>query len=107
MHPRMLAKRELDAQNLIMATTSTLAEKFNVEPPAVVKERQADVAQMLRWEAVAAFLNGLVGAHSEMEATTQGMVKVEDILSIEGLSKTSIKAIEEHFKAKEGEDAQT
>ena len=83
-----------------MAATSTLADKFNVEPPAVVKERQVEVAQMLRWEAVAAFLDNLASASDGVE------IDLSEILAIEGLSKTSIKAIEEHFKAKEGKDVQ-
>lgn len=67
MHARMLAKRELDAQNRIIAATSTLAEKFSVEAPVSVKERQPDIAQMLRWESIADFLEALAGAHAEKE----------------------------------------
>lgn len=102
MHPQILAKRQLDAQNRIMATTSALAEKFSVEPPAMVNQRQPGVAQMLRWEGVAVFLEALA-VKVEAWKTEVGL---DDILKIEGLSKTSIKAIEEHFKAKEGKDAQ-
>lgn len=67
MHPRMLAKRELDAQKRIVAATSTLADKFSVDAPVPVKERQPDIAIMLQWESIADFLDALAGAHAERE----------------------------------------
>jgi hypothetical protein len=99
MHPQILARRQLDAQNRIIAAAATLAEKFNVEPPAVVSQRLPDVAHMLRWEAVAAFLEALASAQTE----TAG-VDLNEILAIPGLSKTAIKAIEDHFTKEQEPD---
>lgn len=67
MHARMLAARQLDAQNRIISASSALAEKFSVDAPVSVKERLPDVAQMLRWESIADFLEALSGAHAERE----------------------------------------
>lgn len=96
MHPTILAKRQLDAQNRIVDAAQLLAERFGVEPPNAIQERQTDVAQMLRWEAVAKFLEAL--------AFVERGVKLEDILAIEGLSKTSVAKIKEAFGG-ENEDA--
>ena len=67
MHPRMLAAREGNAQARIMAATAKLAESFGIEPPATVTQRLPDVAAMMRWEAVADWLETLAGAHAERE----------------------------------------
>lgn len=67
MHPRMLAAREADAQTRIMAATEKLAKSFGIDAPAPVAQRLPDVAAMLRWEAVADFLETLAGAHAERE----------------------------------------
>lgn len=67
MHPRMLAAREADAQTRIMAATAKLAEAFGIEPPVTVTQRLPDVAAMMRWEAVADWLEALAGAHAERE----------------------------------------
>lgn len=67
MHPRMLAKREADAQTRIMAATAKLAKGFGIDAPATVTQRQPDVAAMMRWESVADWLETLAGAHAERE----------------------------------------
>lgn len=67
MHPRMLAKREADAQTRIMAATAKLAESFGIDAPATVNQRQPDVAAMMRWESVADWLENLASAHAERE----------------------------------------
>lgn len=83
MHPRMLAKRESDAQTRIMAATEKLAKHFGIESPATVNQRQPDVAAMMRWEAVADWLETLAGAHAEREeqaaeAKAQAEAQTED-----------------------------
>lgn len=95
MHPSVLAKRELDAQNRIMDAAQLLAERFEVEPPKPVQERYPDVAQMARWGAVATFLEAL--------ALVEPGPRIGEILEIEGLSKTSIKAIMKHFNLEEAD----
>lgn len=83
MHPRMLAKREADAQTRIMAATAKLAESFGIDAPATVNQRQPDVAAMMRWESVADWLENLAGAQAEREeqaaeAAAQAEAKTED-----------------------------
>ncbi|MBX3012344.1 MAG: hypothetical protein KF832_12590, partial [Caldilineaceae bacterium] len=65
MHPTILAKRELDAQKRILTATETLAARFGIATPASVQERYPEVAQMRRWEVVAAFLDALVALSTE------------------------------------------
>jgi len=55
----MLAKRQQSAQVRIMEAASALAKKHNVNPPQPVTQRQPDMAQMLRWEGIADFLDAL------------------------------------------------
>lgn len=105
MHPQILARRQLDAQNRIIAAATTLAQKFNVEPPAAVSQRLPDVAHMLRWETIAAFLENLVSAADAWTSLDSAALELDinEILAIPGLSKTAIKAIEDHFSPKEQE----
>lgn len=89
MHPNILAKRQLDAQNRIMSAAQLLAHRFGVKPPAMVEVRQNEIAQMLRWEAVATFLEAL--------ALVEPGIALADILAVEGLSKSSIAKLMETF----------
>jgi len=89
MHPNILAKRQLDAQNRIMSAAQILAQRFGVKSPAMVESRQNDITQMLRWEAVATFLEAL--------ALVEPGIALADILAVEGLSKSSIAKLMETF----------
>lgn len=91
MHPAILAKRQLDAQNRIMDASHLLAERFDIDPPLAVTENRSEIAQMMRWEAVADFIEGLSLAEVAKIADV-----VNDVLSI-GLSKTSVAKIQEHY----------
>lgn len=93
MHPTSLAKRQLDAQNRSMAAAEAIAKQHSLTLPAARQVRQPAIAQLLKWEALADFLEALVN--------TQPGITLADVLTIEGLSKTSAKAIRKHF----GEDS--
>lgn len=71
MHSIILARRQLDAQNRIVAATAQLADKFEIEPPASVNQRLPDVTQMMRWEAIADFLEALVSSVGAGVATVE------------------------------------
>lgn len=94
MHPTSLAKRQLDAQNRSMVAAEAIAQKHGLTLPAARQVRQPDIAQMLKWEALADFLEALANTHS---------ITLADVLAIEGLSKTSARAIRKHFGEPEGE----
>ena len=89
MHPTSLAKRQLDAQNRSIAAAEAIGHRHGLTLPDVRQVRQPDIAQMLKWEALADFLEALVN--------TQPGVTLADVLAIEGLSKTSARAIRRHF----------
>ena len=93
MHPTSLAKRQLDAQNRSMAAAEAIAKQHGLTLPEARQVRQPAIAQLLKWEALADFLEALVN--------TQPSITLADVLAIEGLSKTSAKAIRKHF----GEDS--
>lgn len=76
MHPSMLAKRQQAAQQRIMEAAATLAEKFNVAPPMEVTQRQPDMAQMLRWEGIADFLDA-IAQPAEPETPKKQLAYVE------------------------------
>lgn len=92
MHPTSLAKRQLDAQNRSIAAAEAIAHRHGLTLPAARQVRQPDIAQMLKWEALADFLEALANTHS---------ITLADVLAIDGLSKTSARAIRKHF----GEDS--
>lgn len=71
MHQISLARRQLDAQNRIVAATAQLADKFEIEPPASVNQRLPDVAMMMRFEAIADFLESLVSSVGAGVATVE------------------------------------
>lgn len=96
MHPTIIAQRQAAAQKRIMAAAGTVAERWGVEPPSKVEGRYNNVNDMMTWETVATFLETL--------ATASPGVKVEEVLAVPGLSKTSIKAIEKHFEVKSADD---
>ena len=89
MHPTSLAKRQLDAQNRSMAAAEVLAQRAGVSMPDMRQVRQPAILQLLKWEALAEVLEAL--------ANTQPGITLADVLAIEGLSKTSIKALRKHF----------
>lgn len=93
MHPTALAKRQLDAQNRSMAAAEALAQRTGLSMPDVRQVRQPAIAQLFKWEAIAEVLEAL--------AKAQPAVTLADVLAVEGLSKTSIKALRTHF----GEDS--
>lgn len=76
MHPSMLAKRQQAAQQRIMQAATTLAEKFNVAPPQEVTQRDPTLAQMLRWEGIADFLDA-IAQPAEPEAPKKQLAYVE------------------------------
>lgn len=94
MHPTSLAKRQLDAQNRSMVAAEAIAQRHGLTLPAARQVRQPDIAQMLKWEALADFLEALANTHS---------ITLADVLAIDGLSKTSARAIRKHFGEPEGE----
>lgn len=89
MHPTSLAKRQLDAQNRSMAAAEVLAQRAGVSMPDMRQVRQPAILQLLKWEALAEVLEAL--------ANTQPGITLADVLAVEGLSKTSIKALRSHF----------
>lgn len=89
MHPTSLAKRQLDAQNRSMAAAEALAQRAGVSMPDMRQVRQPAILQLLKWEALAEVLEAL--------ANRQPGITLADVLAIEGLSKTSIKALRKHF----------
>ena len=89
MHPTSLAKRQLDAQNRSMAAAEALAQRAGVSMPDMRQVRQPAILQLLKWEALAEVLEAL--------ANRQPGITLADVLAIEGLSKTSIKALRSHF----------
>ena len=89
MHPTSLAKRQLDAQNRSMAAAEALAHRAGVSMPDMRQVRQPAILQLLKWEALAEVLEAL--------ANRQPGITLADVLAIEGLSKTSIKALRKHF----------
>lgn len=93
MHPTILAKRQLDAQNQIMDAATLLAERFGINAPEDVQQRDPEIAMMMRFEAVAAFLQ-------ELALTPKVVDRDElltEILTLEGLTKTSSEVIRKHF----------
>lgn len=94
MHPTSLAKRQLDAQNRSIAAAEAVAQRHGLILPSARQVRQPDIAQMLKWEALADFLEALANTHS---------ITLADVLAIDGLSKTSARAIRKHFGEPEGD----
>lgn len=96
MHTTILAKRQLDAQKRCMAAIETLAQKHNITKPETRQVRQPAVKQLFTWEAVADVLEAMT--------KQQPGITVDDVLAIDGLSKTSIKAIKKHFNVEDSTD---
>lgn len=92
MHPTIIAERQAMAQKRIMEAAGAVAARWGVEPPTKSEGRYNTVNDMLTWESIAAFV--------EAVATASPGVKVEEVLAVPGLSKTSIAAIEKHFEVK-------
>ena len=95
MHQSILAKRQLDAQARSMAAASTLAQRYGLTLPDARQVRDPAIAQLFKWEALATFLEALAAAEPAPGLT------LADVLAVEGLSKTAVKAIAKAF----GEDS--
>lgn len=106
MHPRILAQREADASARTVAAATKLAKRFGLEAEAKTlkaEEKQPEVQQMVRNEAVATFLETLVKTVNEEErqtatAITDAMQAAEEALltrigEIEGIGPKTLEAI--------------
>lgn len=103
MHPATIAKRQLDALNKVTDAMTLLAERFGVNVPAPVQHRDPTIGQMMRWEAVGAFMEALCLAElpdmvtTDPRALAQHLLSLEDVLAIDGLSNAAITKITEAF----------
>jgi hypothetical protein len=103
MHPATIAKRQLDALNKVTDSMTLLAERFGVNLPAPVMHRDPTIGQMMRWEAVAGFMESLCFAElpevvtPDARSLIQTLVSLEDVLAIDGLPKAAIAKITEAF----------
>lgn len=88
MHPRIIAQRSGDAQKLMMEASKTVAQRWGIPAPVAGAGRYNEINEMMTWEAIAGFVESLA---------TVSMVKIDEVLAVPNLSKTSIKAIEAHF----------
>lgn len=95
MHPRIIAQRTGDAQRRIMDASKAVAQRWGVPAPVPGEGRYNEVNEMMTWEAVAGFIESLA---------TASMVKIDEVLAVPDLSKTSIKAIEAHFNVTQQND---
>ena len=103
MHPTTLARRQSDAQNQIMDAAGLLAEHFGIDAPAYPHVRDPEIAQMMRFEEIAKFLQ-------ELALVPVGIDRDEllnEVLTIEGLTKTSAEKIREHFSIEAQTDGTT
>lgn len=76
-----------------MKAASTLAERSGLALPEMRQVRDPAIAQLFKWEALATVLEAL--------AAIAPQPTLADVLAIEGLPKTALKAIQAHF----GEDS--
>lgn len=90
MHPRVMAQRTESAQKRIMDASGAVASRYGIPAPRASEGRYTDVNNMMTWENIATFLEAL--------ATASPGVKIDDVLAVEGLSQTAIKAIQKHFE---------
>lgn len=97
MHPGILAKRQLDAQNRIMDSAALLAGQFNIEPPSSVQQRDPEIGMMMRFEVIAQFMEDLALAPEGVDRDDL----LAEVLAIEGLTKISGEVIREHFGIEE------
>jgi hypothetical protein len=76
MHPSALGKRNLEAQNRILAAAETLAAAFEIDPALVsgmrVQEKDPAVRAMKEREAVADLLEALVEGTDEIAGLVEG-----------------------------------
>ncbi len=89
MHPRILTQRMAQAQQRIAVACKKLAAQHGIAPPVAPHDRYPTVAQLLRLEGLAAFVE-------ELTSIKPG-VTLDEILAVEGLSKTSIAKIKEQY----------
>ena len=103
MHPATIAKRQLDALNKVTDSMTLLAERFGVNVPAPVQHRDPTIGQMMRWEAVGAFMEALCLAElpevvtPEARALAEPLMSLADVLAINWLPKAAIVKITEAF----------
>ncbi len=106
MHPRILAQRNAEASNRTVAAATKLAKRFDLEEEAKAlkaEEKQPDIQQLVRNEAVAAFLetlNKTLAADdkqraddleaAKMEAETALLARIE---ALEGIGPAAIELI--------------
>lgn len=96
MHPKILIYESAMATDRILAAAQTLAEQNGLLEQAQalqVSHRDLEVERLERLKAIANFLEALTAVES---------VSLDDVLSIEGLSKTSMAAIRKHFGVTDG-----
>lgn len=106
MHPRILAQRESEASARIVAAATRLAKRFGLDEEVKalkVEEKQPEVQQMMRNEAVANVLETMVDTvkseESQLaEATTEAAQAAEEALlarieAIEGVGPKTMEAI--------------
>lgn len=96
MHPKILIYESAMATDRILAAAQTLAEQNGLLEQAQalqVSHRDLEVERLERLKAIANFLEALTAVES---------VSLDDVMSIEGLSKTSMAAIRKHFGVTDG-----
>lgn len=113
MHNATIAKRQLDALNKVTDAMTLLAERFGVDVPAPAQHRDPTIGQMMRWEAVAHFLEALCLAEQPQicfpgarALGSETLLSLDDVLAIDGLSKTSIAKLQKAFGV-EGSENET
>ena len=96
MHPKILIYESAMATDRILVAAQTLAEQNGLLEQAQalqVSHRDLEVERLERLRAIANFLEALTAVES---------VSLDDVLSIEALSKTSMAAIRKHFGVTDG-----
>jgi hypothetical protein len=98
MHPKILIYESATATDRILAAAKALAERYELGDQAqalAVSHRDPEVERLEQLKAIAGFLEAL--------ALVEPGPRIGEILEIEGLSKTSIKAIMKHFHLEEAD----
>lgn len=106
LHPRILAQRNAEASNRTVAAATKLAKRFDLEEEAKAlkaEDKQPEIQQLVRNEAVAAFLetlNKTLAADDKQRADDLDAAKVEAetallarIAALEGIGPATIELI--------------
>lgn len=96
MHPNIFVYESAKANARMMAAATVLAEQYGMAEQLQalnVSHRDDDTERLEQLRAIANFLEALAAVES---------ASLDDVLSIEGLSKTSIAAIRKHFGVTDG-----